>query len=149
LDIESKETVLNALQQFDGTLLFVSHDQDFVNNLATRIIELTPEGISSYEGNYDAYLDFKNMSVRKEVAAVAKAQVKNTKESTLSKKELFELRKKYKNLENNMNKYQVELEGVETNMYSLSFGTPEYVQAQEKKDTLEKRIAKCEERLKG
>ena len=147
LDIESKETVLNALQQFDGTLLFVSHDQDFVNNLATRIIELTPEGISSYDGNYDAYLDFKNMSVRKEVAAVAKAQVKNVKESTLSKKELFELRKKYKNLENNMNKYKAELEALVANMYQFSFGTPEYNQAQEKKDVLEKRIAKSETEL--
>ncbi|AXK60847.1 ABC-F family ATP-binding cassette domain-containing protein [Candidatus Chromulinivorax destructor] len=147
LDIESKETVLNALQQFDGTLLFVSHDQDFVNNLATRIIELTPEGISSYEGNYDAYLDFKNMSVRKEVAAVAKAQVKNVKESTLSKKELFELRKKYKNLENNMNKYKAELETVLANSYAAAFGSSEYTAAQEKKDVLEKRIAKAEQEL--
>ena len=118
-----------------------------MNNLATRIIELTPEGISSYDGNYDAYLDFKNMSVRKEVAAVAKAQVKNVKESTLSKKELFELRKKYKNLENNMNKYKAELEALVANMYQFSFGTPEYNQAQEKKDVLEKRIAKSETEL--
>ena len=149
LDIESKETVLNALQQFDGTLLFVSHDQDFVNNLATRIIELTPEGISSYEGNYDAYLDFKNMSERKEVAAVAKAQAKTSdaKISTLSKKELFELRKKYKNLENNMNKYKVELETLVAGMYNFAFGTSEYSQAQEKKDVLEKRIAKSEAEL--
>jgi ATP-binding cassette subfamily F protein 3 len=150
LDIESKETVLNALQQFDGTLLFVSHDQDFVNNLATRIIELSENGVISYDGNYDAYIEFKNTLERKTNAPAAKAAVQNTKvvkESTLSKKELFELRKKYKNLENNMNKYKAELETLLTNMYNFAFGTPEHTQAQEKKDTLEKRIAKSEQEL--
>lgn len=148
LDIESKETVLNALQQFDGTLLFVSHDQDFVNNLATRIIELTTEGIASYDGNYDAYLDFKNMTERKEIAAVAKkTDTKAVKESTLSKKELFELRKKYKNLENNMNKYKAEFDALVANMYNFSFGTPEYNAAQEKKSVLEQRISKSETEL--
>ncbi len=148
LDIESKETVLNALQQFDGTLLFVSHDQDFVNNLATRIIELTTEGIASYDGNYDAYLDFKNASERKDIAAIAKkVDPKAAKESTLSKKELFELRKKYKNLESNMNKYKVELETLLANMYNFAFGTSEYTAAQDKKTILEQRISKSETEL--
>ncbi|MBV8660632.1 MAG: ABC-F family ATP-binding cassette domain-containing protein, partial [Candidatus Dependentiae bacterium] len=147
LDIESKETVLNALQQFDGTLLFVSHDQDFVNNLATRIIELTTDGISSYDGNYDDYLDFKNAAERKEIAKAAQQAnpaKQQAKESTLSKKELFELRKKYKNLENNLNKYKVELENLVLNMYQFAFGTPEYNAAQEKKTVLEQRISKSE-----
>jgi len=149
LDIESKEVVLNALEQFDGTLLFVSHDQDFVNNLATRIIELSENGIISFDGNYDAYMEFKNTLDKKVAPTAAKAQVKvsDAKVSTLSKKELFELRKKYKNLENNMNKYKVELEALMANMYNFAFGTPEYVQAQEKKDVLEKRIAKSETEL--
>lgn len=147
LDIESKETVLNALQQFDGTLLFVSHDQDFVNNLATRIIELTTDGIASYDGNYDAYLDFKNLSDKK-TTAVAKVEAKKeTKESSLSKKELFELRKKYKNLENNMNKYKVELETLVANLYNFAFGSAEYSTAQDKKNVLEQRIAKSETEL--
>lgn len=150
LDIESKETVLNALQQFDGTLLFVSHDQDFVNNLATRIIELNERGVVSYDGNYDAYLEFKNSVDGKSTTPAVKAVVqekKQIKESSLSKKELFELRKKYKNLENNMNKYKVELESLLANMYNFSFGTAEYLQANEKKETLEKRIAKSEQEL--
>lgn len=149
LDIESKETVLNALQQFDGTLLFVSHDQDFVNNLATRIIELSENGVVSYDGNYDAYVEFKNTLERKANAPAGKvaAQTKVVKESTLSKKELFELRKKYKNLENNMNKYKAELETLVANMYNFSFGTPEYTQAQDKKTVLEQRISKSETEL--
>ena len=144
LDIESKETVLNALQQFDGTMLFVSHDQDFVNNLATRIIELSETGIISYDGNYDDYLEFKNTLATQGAAKASKVEKKVVKESTLSKKELFTLRKKYKNLENNMKKYQVELDALLTNMYNFEFGTPEYEKAQEKKTTLDQRIAKAE-----
>ena len=150
LDIESKETVLNALQQFDGTLLFVSHDQDFVNNLATRIIELTTDGIASFDGNYDDYLNFKNATERKEIAKAtqqANPAKQQAKESTLSKKELFELRKKYKNLENNMNKYKAELESLTLSMYQFAFGTPEYNAAQEKKTVLEQRISKSETEL--
>lgn len=150
LDIESKEVVLDALQQFDGTLLFVSHDQDFVNNLATRIIELSDKGVVSYDGNYDAYIEFKNTLERKSQAAANKVAVQEKKAaqtSTLSKKELFELRKKYKNLENNLNKYKAELETLLNNMYQFEYGTPEHTQAQEKKDTLEKRIAKSEHEL--
>jgi len=149
LDIESKETVLQALQQFDGTLLFVSHDQDFVNNLATRIIELSENGIISYDGNYDAYLEFKATLERKQNGLATKIAEKNKAAtvSTLSKKELFELRKKYKNLENNINKYKTELEALLATMYTFSFGTPEYTAAQDKKDTLEKRISKSEQEL--
>jgi len=150
LDIESKETVLSALQQFDGTILFVSHDQDFVNNLATRVIELSENGVISYDGNYDNYLDFKNATERKEIAKAAAPTKQNNvakKESTLSKKELFELRKKYKNLENNMNKYKVELEALLANMYNFAFGTPEYTAAQDKKTILEQRISKAEAEL--
>ncbi len=150
LDIESKEVVLDALQQFDGTLLFVSHDQDFVNNLATRIIELSDKGVVSYDGNYDAYIEFKNTVERKSQAAANKNAVQEKKAvqtSTLSKKELFELRKKYKNLESNLNKYKAELEALLNNMYQFEYGTPEHTQAQEKQDTLQKRIAKSEHEL--
>jgi ATP-binding cassette subfamily F protein 3 len=149
LDIESKEAVLSALQQFDGTLLFVSHDQDFVNNLATRIIELNADGVISYDGNYDAYIEFKNTLQRKAVAKVEKVQEKAAvqKTSTLSKKELFELRKKYKNLENNMKKYQQELDTLLSNLHTFEYGSAEYQAQTEKKDVLEKRIAKSEQEL--
>ncbi|MGZ6254797.1 MAG: ABC-F family ATP-binding cassette domain-containing protein [Candidatus Chromulinivorax sp.] len=151
LDIESKEVVLQALQQFDGTILFVSHDQDFVNNLATRILELNENGVVSYDGNYDAYLEFKAMQERKNNAKPSQVQAQTTTkkvvESTLSKKELFELRKKYKNLENNMNKYKAELEALTATIYQYPYGSAELTQATEKKEILEKRIEKCEQDL--
>src|SRR5207244_11619670 len=55
-DIQSKDILLTALKAYQGTILFVSHDQDFVNKLATDIIELTADGEKEYQGNYELYL---------------------------------------------------------------------------------------------
>jgi ATP-binding cassette subfamily F protein 3 len=52
LDIPSKEVLLAALQKYPGTILFVSHDHDFINKLATETLDLTPEGATLYKGNY-------------------------------------------------------------------------------------------------
>jgi len=56
LDMESIESLNNALEDYPGTLIFVSHDREFVSSLATRIIELTPQGIVNFRGNYEDYL---------------------------------------------------------------------------------------------
>jgi len=56
LDMESIESLNLALANYEGTLLFVSHDREFVSSLATRIIELTPQGIVDFHGSYDDYL---------------------------------------------------------------------------------------------
>jgi len=56
LDMESIESLNTALENYPGTLLFVSHDREFVSSLATRIIELTPAGVVNFSGNYEDYL---------------------------------------------------------------------------------------------
>ncbi len=56
LDMESIESLNLALDNYEGTLLFVSHDREFVSSLATRIIELTPTGVVDYHGSYEDYL---------------------------------------------------------------------------------------------
>ncbi len=57
LDMESIESLNLALENYPGTLLFVSHDREFVSSLATRIIELTPTGIVDFHGDYEQYLN--------------------------------------------------------------------------------------------
>ncbi len=57
LDMESIESLNTALENYPGTLIFVSHDREFVSSLATRIIELTPHGIVDFNGNYEDYLN--------------------------------------------------------------------------------------------
>ena len=56
LDINSKDILLEALQHYSGTLLFVSHDRYFIENLATRVIEISGGGIADYPGDYEYYL---------------------------------------------------------------------------------------------
>ena len=56
LDMESIESLNTALENYPGTLIFVSHDREFVSSLATRIIELTTEGVVNFSGTYEDYL---------------------------------------------------------------------------------------------
>jgi len=60
LDIYSKEVLEDALNDYEGTLLVISHDRYFLNRVADKILELTEEGIVEYLGNYDYYLEKKN-----------------------------------------------------------------------------------------
>ncbi len=57
LDLEGIEALLKGLKEYEGTILFVSHDRWFVSELATRIVELTPEGVNDYRGTYEQYLE--------------------------------------------------------------------------------------------
>lgn len=59
LDIDNKEVLENALIDYEGTLLFVSHDRYFINRIANKVIELSPEGSKLYLGDYDYYLEKK------------------------------------------------------------------------------------------
>jgi len=56
LDLEAIEALVAAINRYEGTLIFVSHDRWFVNELATRIVEITPEGVQDFNGRYDEYL---------------------------------------------------------------------------------------------
>ena len=56
LDMESIESLNSALEKYTGTLIFVSHDREFVSSLANRILELKPTGITDFKGNYEDYL---------------------------------------------------------------------------------------------
>ena len=56
LDMESIEALNLALENYPGTLIFVSHDREFVSSLATRIIELSENGVTDFSGSYDDYL---------------------------------------------------------------------------------------------
>lgn len=61
LDMDSRTVLEGALQDFEGTILTVSHDRYFINKVATRVIEMTPDGAIAYLGNYDDYLEKKRL----------------------------------------------------------------------------------------
>ena len=83
LDITSKEILEEALKSYTGTVFFVSHDRYFINQTATRILELTGETVVNYIGNYDYYLEKHDQMValyvkKPEDEAQTEASVKET-----------------------------------------------------------------------
>lgn len=60
LDLDSKEVLENALDDFPGTILFVSHDRYFINRIATKVIDVGPTGVTEYLGDYDYFVEKKN-----------------------------------------------------------------------------------------
>lgn len=77
LDLDSKEVLENALIDFPGTLIFVSHDRYFINRIATKVVELSNEGSFEYLGDYDYYVEKKEELA--EIAAEKEAALLKTK----------------------------------------------------------------------
>lgn len=109
LDMPSKEILIQALNEFTGTILFVSHDHYFINKLATRIIELTPKGAFSYQGNYDAYLHQKALIAAPTTPKPAQQVTKNESKPVRSESD----DKKARKLENDIACAERELEKLE------------------------------------
>lgn len=121
LDITSKEILENALNQYAGTVFFVSHDRYFINQTATRILELTGETIVNYIGNYDYYLEkheeltriyvSANKSNETEDQAVAQEDtVPDTKEDWQAKKAM---QARLRKIENSLKKTEERIEELE------------------------------------
>ncbi|MED3623220.1 ABC-F family ATP-binding cassette domain-containing protein [Neobacillus thermocopriae] len=97
LDIDSKEVLENALIDYPGTIVFVSHDRYFINRIATKILELSPEGSTEYLGDYDYYVEKKleqeelaalsqKASKKSEVVAADSSTKRNYQQDKESKK---------------------------------------------------------------
>lgn len=106
LDIDSKEVLENALIDFDGTLLFVSHDRYFINRVATHVLELSENGSTLYLGDYDYYVEKKaevEMSQAEEASTSNQANeaspVNDYQAQKESQKEVRKLMRQIENLE--------------------------------------------------
>lgn len=150
LDLDSKDILLRALKQFTGTILFVSHDRDFLNSLATTIIELTSNGARTYKGNYDEYLYRKQMnSGSQELAAskpVEKQEVKKTSQSTstLNSKEAHELRKKISNIEKKISRLDADFNDLTEKLSFYAYGSDQYNRVLDQQRTIQEEKAKAE-----
>ena len=76
LDMDSREVLEDALDDFDGTILTVSHDRYFINRVANRVIEMRPDGVREYLGNYDDYLAKKRLEAAGEDALAASGKTR-------------------------------------------------------------------------
>lgn len=117
LDIVSKEILENALKHYTGTLLYVSHDRYFINQTATRILDLTKNGIKSYIGNYDYYVEQQLVSTAQseEKSTAVKNETEAKKDWKLAKEEQAKERKK----QNDLKKCENRIEELETLITSL------------------------------
>jgi len=70
--MESIESLNTALENYPGTLIFVSHDREFVSSLATRIIELSASGVTNFSGSYEEYLNSQGVQNGRVGASAAK-----------------------------------------------------------------------------
>lgn len=104
LDMDSREVLEGALEDFDGTILTVSHDRYFINRVADRILEMRPDGVKEYLGNYDDYLEKK----RREEAGLEDAAA-----SGMTKTQLDKQRRKERLLREGKKALEKQLEAAE------------------------------------
>ena len=127
LDIDSKEVLENALIDFDGTLLFVSHDRYFINRVATHILELSENGSTLYLGDYDYYVEKKaELAACQDEDAVAYSQEKEAspvndyQAQKESQKELRKLMRQIENLEAEIEELENQAQAISEQMHTTN-----------------------------
>jgi ATP-binding cassette subfamily F protein 3 len=144
LDLYAKDVLLQSLQQYQGTMFFVSHDHDFVQHLATRVIELTPNGMHSYPGDYESYLYCKKM----QAAALQPAETTITKapstqqkpEDAAPKTNAKQKKKEADKLQSTIDSIEKKLEKLSNEFIGLSYGTPRFNEVSKLTTELQKEL---------
>lgn len=131
LDIDSKEVLEDALIDFDGTLLFVSHDRYFINRVATKVLEISEEGSTLYLGDYDYYLEKKaeleelarmkeEEAQEKTTVVVEKAPANDYQAQKANQKELRKLTRRITEIENQLEEIEVREEEINQAMLATN-----------------------------
>lgn len=151
LDIMSKEILESALNRYTGTVLYVSHDRYFINKTAGRIIELSANTVTNYIGNYDYYLEKRDILAPKEVKQVSSEKNTAVKDDwKAQKEEQAKLRKR----QNDIAKIEKSIEQLEKDNSELDeqLALPEVysdvkqlMKLNEKKQEIEKKLEKLYE----
>lgn len=118
LDIDSKEVLENALIDFDGTLLFVSHDRYFINRVATQIIELSENGSTLYLGDYDYYLQKK--AEQEAMKEESESKSSNTSTSTNHYQNQKESQKEIRKITRRIEQLETEIEELDEQLATLT-----------------------------
>lgn len=125
LDITSKEILENAINNYEGTILYVSHDRYFINKTATRILDLVNKKLVNYLGNYDYYLEKKDELTKVYAAADATSAdtvnvQKETSENKLSWQQMKEEQAKERKKQNELKKLETRINELETRQAELN-----------------------------
>lgn len=114
LDIDSKEVLENALIDFDGTLLFVSHDRYFINRVATHVLELSENGSTLYLGDYDYYVE------KKATAEMSQTEEASTSNQANDYQAQKESQKEVRKLMRQIESLEAEIEELESQSQAIS-----------------------------
>ena len=148
LDMDSKEILENALNSYSGTVLYVSHDRYFINQTATRIIDLNQKQLVNYIGNYDYYLEKKELLSPAAVSSDSSVSQSASEGKTDWKQQKEEQANKRKR-ENELKKTEEEISSIEERITSIDeqMASPEVctdvgkcMELQKEKDTLSERL---------
>ena len=141
LDLEAIEALVEGLKSFEGTLIFVSHDRWFVGELATRIVEITPDGINDFKGSYSEYLeglgdDHLDSEVVLRQARKDRREDKKSKKRERTRDELKELNRKRQSLQKELDKVTKKLQKAETRINEINeqFCDPTFFERTDRKD---------------
>ena len=118
LDMDSREVLEDALADFSGTILTVSHDRYFINRIANRIIEMRSDGVTEYIGNYDDYIERKNRPVAVEAeAGKTKTELeKEKRREKMSRQALRQLKTRAQEAEKAVGAKEAEIAELEAQM---------------------------------
>ena len=116
LDAASREELENTLLHYDGTMLIVSHDRYFINKLATRVLELPPNGVQSYTGNYDDYMAHRAVTQQRTAAVKEKPKTNSYKEQKERASRLRKLRTAVTRLEAEIEETEAEIEELQAQL---------------------------------
>lgn len=119
LDIQSKEILESAMNAYTGTILYVSHDRYFINKTATRILEISDHGLTSYPGDYQDYIAQKEKEKASLTSSTASSVSVDT-ESKLDWKQQKEEQAKQRKKENRLKKVEEQITELETKQEELS-----------------------------
>ncbi|RDU23006.1 ABC-F family ATP-binding cassette domain-containing protein [Anaerosacchariphilus polymeriproducens] len=120
LDMESKEILEHALNMYTGTVFYISHDRYFINRTATRILELTGKTLINYIGNYDYYLEKKDILTPVDQKDIQKT-IEKESENKLDWKKQKEKQAKLRKRENQIKKVEQEIENLEARKEEIDF----------------------------
>ncbi|MCI8618370.1 MAG: ABC-F type ribosomal protection protein [Clostridia bacterium] len=137
MDIVGKESLENILKEYNGTLIFVSHDRYFVNKIADSILAFEPEGVIYFKGNYEEYIQYKNSQNDKNIAEekVIQTKKKNTNNQYLQNKEKLRRENKIKKLEAEIGQKETEIEELKDEMTKEDICT-DYIKLKELQDAI-------------
>jgi ATP-binding cassette subfamily F protein 3 len=148
LDIKSKNVLKQALIKFDGTLILVSHDRDFLQNLTNKVYEFKDQKIKEFLGDIDYYLDQRQVESFREIEK--KEKIVSTNKKSVNNQAKRSLKKKINNIESKISKLEKEISKIDQNLsenYDVTVSAPNFFENYDKKKSELETLMKKWEKL--